>query len=76
MHKVLMLIMITRGIWYTGGKAFQEIWWPAAQERLASLSSNIELIVAENGGHSIMGDEPELVVDSVRRLISKAENQE
>ena len=70
------LIVITHGIPYTGGRAFQEEWWPAAMERLADLSSNSELIVAENSGHPIMWDEPDLVVDSVRRLISKTENQE
>ncbi len=70
------LIVITHGIPYTGAQAFQEEWWPAAQERLVSLSSNSELIVAENSGHSIMWDEPELVIDSVRELISQAGHQE
>ncbi len=66
------LIVITHGIPFTGGQAFQEEWWPAAMELLASLSSNSELLVAENSGHSIMWDEPELVVDAVRKLISQA----
>ncbi len=66
------LIVITHGIPFTGGQAFQEEWWPAAMERLASLSSNSELLVAEHSGHSIMWDEPELVVDAVRKLISQA----
>ncbi len=68
------LIVITHGIPFTGGQAFQEEFWPAAQERLASLSSNSELIVAENSGHSIMWDEPALVVDTVQRLISKTDD--
>jgi len=45
--------------------------WPEAQERLAGLSSNSELLVAEKSGHAIMWDEPALVVDSVRRLIEE-----
>jgi len=66
------LIVITHGIPYTGGQAFQEEFWPEAMERLVSLSTNSELIVAENSGHAIMWDEPDLVVEAVKSLISKA----
>jgi pimeloyl-ACP methyl ester carboxylesterase len=66
------LIVITHGIPFTGGMAFLEEGWSAGQERLAGLSSDSELLVAENSGHGIPWDEPEFVMDSVRRLISKA----
>lgn len=66
------LIVISHGVPYTGAQAFQNEWWPDAMDRLASLSSNSELIVAENSGHSIMWDDPDLVAESVRRLITDA----
>ena len=67
------LIVITHGIPFTGGRAFLEPGWLAAMERLASLSSDSELIIAEDSGHSIMWDQPELVTEAVRTLISRAE---
>ncbi|HWW11452.1 MAG TPA: alpha/beta hydrolase, partial [Brevundimonas sp.] len=39
------------------------------QEDLAALSSNSVLIVAENSGHTIPLDEPQVVADAVRRLL-------
>ena len=39
------------------------------QEALATLSSNSALIVAENSGHVIPLDEPQVVSDAVRRLL-------
>jgi pimeloyl-ACP methyl ester carboxylesterase len=62
------LIVITHGITFTGGMAFLKEGWSAGQERLAGLSSNSELLVAEKSGHGIPWDEPALVVDSVRRM--------
>ena len=67
------LIVITHGIPFTGGQAFLEPGWLSAMERLASLSSDSDLIVAENSGHSIMWDQPELVVEAIRALTKKAE---
>jgi len=67
------LIVITHGIPFTGGRAFQEPGWLPAMERLASLSSDSELIVAENSGHSIMWDEPELVVEAIQNLVTKTD---
>ena len=66
------LIVITHGRLFTGAEAFKEEGWPEAQQRLAALSSNGELLVAKDSGHAIMWDEPELVVDSVNRLIARA----
>ncbi len=66
------VIVITHGITFTGGMAFLEEGWSVGQERLAGLSSKSELLVAEKSGHGIPWDDPELVVDAVRRLIDKA----
>jgi pimeloyl-ACP methyl ester carboxylesterase len=39
------------------------------QEELASLSSNNEYIIAEESGHYIHSDQPELVIDAIKKLI-------
>ncbi len=65
------LIVITHGRPFTGGQGRLEAGWTAAQERLAGLSSDSVLLVAENSGHAIFWDEPELVVESVKTLLSK-----
>jgi pimeloyl-ACP methyl ester carboxylesterase len=44
-------------------------YWAEAQRRLAALSSNGRLIVAEGSGHAIHWDQPTLVVDAVRQVI-------
>jgi pimeloyl-ACP methyl ester carboxylesterase len=40
-----------------------------SQRRLARLSSRAQLIVASRSGHSINFDEPQLVVEAVRRMV-------
>jgi pimeloyl-ACP methyl ester carboxylesterase len=47
-----------------------DVFWRAEQEQLAALSSNSMLVVAENSGHVIPFDEPGVVADAVRRVIS------
>jgi len=66
----LPLIVMTHGVPFTGGMAALEPGFLEAQARLAGLSSNSELVVAEQSGHAIMWDEPDLVVAAVRKLIS------
>jgi len=39
------------------------------QQRLVRLSTNSELVVAENSGHAVNFDRPELVVDEIRRVV-------
>ncbi len=51
------------------GAAEYEQVWQELQLEMAALSSNSRLIVAEESGHNIMVDQPELVVESVRRVI-------
>lgn len=43
--------------------------WRELQEELARTSSRGELIVAAESGHAIQLDQPELVVDAVRRVV-------
>lgn len=46
--------------------------WKELQADLASRSSNGKQIVAEKAGHFIYADEPELVLDAIRRLVEAA----
>ena len=66
------LIVVTHGKPLTGSQAFLEKGWRDAQIRLASLSTDSSLIVAEQSGHAISLDQPELVVKLTRTLVEKA----
>jgi pimeloyl-ACP methyl ester carboxylesterase len=48
---------------------FAEVW-QSLQAELATLSPRGELITAERSGHCIQLDEPELVVDAIRRIVT------
>ncbi len=49
--------------------AATEADWPAAQMKLAKLSSAGRLIVAKNNGHPIAEENPELVASSVKTVV-------
>jgi hypothetical protein len=55
----------------TAGAAEYEQVWQKLQQEMATLSSNSLLIVAEESGHNIMADQPEVVVESVRRMVEE-----
>ncbi len=65
------LIVVKHGKPLTGSQAFLEEGWSEAQARLAALSTDSNLLVAEQSGHAISLDQPELVVDLVRSLVEK-----
>jgi hypothetical protein len=44
--------------------------WLDLQRELASRSSRSEHIIAKQSGHFINNDEPQLIVDGVRRMVS------
>ncbi|MCM3164730.1 alpha/beta fold hydrolase [Metabacillus litoralis] len=50
-------------------KESQELW-NEMQREILDISSNGELIIAENSAHYIQNDEPEVIVDAVKRLLS------
>ncbi|HEX6383828.1 MAG TPA: alpha/beta hydrolase [Anaerolineae bacterium] len=52
-------------------KALEETF-ERLQTEMASLSSNGKLIVAEQSGHAIHLDQPELVVDAIRQVVQAA----
>ncbi|MBD2357122.1 alpha/beta hydrolase [Tolypothrix sp. FACHB-123] len=43
--------------------------WASLQLDLTKLSSNSQRIIAENSGHLVQLDQPELVISAVQRLI-------
>lgn len=73
----LPLVVITRGRDpNTGEDAPQEIldvweriWWQLQCEQ-AALSTNSRHVIAENSGHLINKDEPELIIEEIRRIVS------
>jgi pimeloyl-ACP methyl ester carboxylesterase len=66
------LSVITHGQPFVGPAAVLEKDWPAAQARLAALSTDSELVVAQNSNHMVNIDEPELVVAAIRRVHAAA----
>lgn len=63
------LVVVTHGRAFTGPQSFLEEGWSEAQGRLSSLSTNSKLLVAQQSGHAIGLDQPDLVVDLVRELV-------
>jgi pimeloyl-ACP methyl ester carboxylesterase len=63
--------VITHGRPFPGPFAVLEKGWREGQEQLAALSTNGELIVAEKSNHMIQMDEPEIVVDAIRMVVSR-----
>jgi pimeloyl-ACP methyl ester carboxylesterase len=46
--------------------------WDEGQSRLAALSSNSEIVIAEKSSHMIQFDEPDVVVDAIARVHAAA----
>ena len=64
------LVVIRRGRNAADSPNAADLGWRAAQEQLASLSTNSVLIVAQNSGHTVPLDEPDVVADAVRRVLA------
>lgn len=43
--------------------------WPEAQQQMATLSTNGELVVAQDSGHAIHLDQPAIVIDAITDLV-------
>lgn len=63
------LIVLSRGL-DEGGSPENEAIWRELQESLSKRSSNGILLIAARSGHYIQFFEPELVIDSIRRVLS------
>jgi pimeloyl-ACP methyl ester carboxylesterase len=68
----LRTIVITHGRPFPGPFAVLEQDWDAGQRRLADLSTNSDLIVAQDSNHMIHLEQPEIVIDAIRRACSPA----
>ena len=66
------LIVIAHSKPYPGPAASLEPGFAEGQRRLAALSSNSQLLVASKSNHMIQAEEPELVVDAIRRVHAAA----
>jgi pimeloyl-ACP methyl ester carboxylesterase len=68
----LPLVVITHGQPFPGPMATLEKYWAAGQQRLAALSTSGELVVARNSNHMVQMDEPQVVIDAIRRVLDAA----
>ncbi len=64
----LPLAVITHGQRFPGPFDVLEENWDEGQRRLAALSTQGFLVVAEKSGHMIHQDEPEVVLEAIRRV--------
>lgn len=64
------LAVVRRGKQDAGLTPEENAGWFEAQERLAKLSSRSVLMVAEDSGHNVPYDQPEAVVEAVRRVMA------
>jgi pimeloyl-ACP methyl ester carboxylesterase len=63
------LVVITHGQPFPGSAAILEEGWVEGQHRLAALSSQSELVVAERSNHMVQSDQPELVIGAINRVV-------
>jgi pimeloyl-ACP methyl ester carboxylesterase len=74
-HSDIPLVVLTHGVVSPGDygiasmSAKGEELRQQMQEALARLSSKSKHIIAEKSGHYIQGDQPQLVIDSVRQVV-------
>jgi pimeloyl-ACP methyl ester carboxylesterase len=62
-------VVISHGIRQAEDRLPPEDVWQAQQRSLLNLSSNSRQVVAERSGHFIPLDQPDLVVDQIRRMV-------
>ena len=63
------LIVLSAGKKAHYSKESQELW-NEMQREILEISSDSELVIAENSAHYIQNDEPEIVVRSIKKLIN------
>jgi pimeloyl-ACP methyl ester carboxylesterase len=62
------VIVITHGIRFPPPYDVLEQGWEDGQARLAALSTDSELLTAEKASHLLQYDQPQIVVESIRRV--------
>lgn len=69
------LIVLSRRYWdatpLLSNADNQQFWeiWQVVQSELAALSSEVKQIIAEQSGHHLQLDQPDLVVDAIRAYV-------
>jgi hypothetical protein len=48
--------------------------WTKSEADLTQVSQNSEQIIAEDSGHNIQADDPDLVIDAIRQVVEAARN--
>ena len=66
----LPIAVITHGLPFPGSYGVLEKYWRTGQEQLAALSTNSTLIVAQKSYHDIPLTEPELVLETIRKVVA------
>ncbi len=51
--------------------AYQEIWKHELQPKLARLSTRGRQVIAENAGHGIVFEAPDIVVDAIQQVVNE-----
>ena len=74
-HASIPLVVLTRGraapvTAADPGAAARDAIWNDLQNDLATRSPKAEHIIARQSGHYIQNDEPQLVIDAVKRVVS------
>ena len=62
------MVVLASGAFLREAPMMHEIWQDL-QRDLANLSSNSVYMVVESSGHFIQRDQPEVVVDAIRRVL-------
>jgi pimeloyl-ACP methyl ester carboxylesterase len=78
-HADIPLVVLSRGLWLKAAPPVPDplagarlgIWQDLHRE-LATRSPQGEVIVATSSGHYIQNDEPQLVIDAIRRVVTRA----
>ena len=69
----LPLVVLVHGIPWTWPPGYPaaaiEAAWQLHQEKLAALVPDSRLVVAEQSGHFIAGDQPDLIIDAIRQVV-------
>lgn len=66
------LVVITHVKPFPGPAALLEPGWAEGQKRLAALSTDSDLVAATESNHMIHAEQPELVIDAIRRVHAAA----
>jgi hypothetical protein len=71
----LPLAVVTHGIPFPGPFAVLEKSWGQGQAKLAALSTDSVLLVADRANHMVQHDQPEVVIEAIRSVVARARSR-